>query len=535
VLLARHAIFLAPLNVDEELTLRLGEFSFRHIFHIVSTQRGGGPLHFWLEHFLLQWWPSLQALRVPSLVFFCLALPAVALVARELVGAEAAAGVVLLTAAAPVPESYATFGRPHTMLFAWLMWGTVLGLRAARSGGRARWAAAGAVLGTSVFVHPTAPLYALVAFGAAVLYAPRPWRELVREAWPGVVTLVVGFLPYYVVTLHVLGDRYGVGAGAPTGRTFSGNPVWEDALHFVAPGAHDLNYFTGFAALGLLVLAFTRRRVAVFAVVTVAAPVLFFTYVPASGTSALFFDRYMIPVTPAFLVLVVWGCATVARWAGRWRLLALALLVGGLLTVEIRIDVPRQRALRALQLTTVTQAVAAAAGSDTVLFGTTGSSNTGTFAGAFTFGRPATILDRYLSLRIHDLRVVDDDACTRLAPFLTGPQTPNHGLWVFYAAYADQEARGATAFAGLAGVSVSRPAPGYFLVRSLEALPPRPLVSLGQALRRRWRAAVPQNTRVNELLTADRQALADPTACPAYGDLGDPDISPHWPPLPSKS
>jgi hypothetical protein len=41
------------LNVDEELTLRLGDFSFRHIFHIVSTQRGGGPVHFWLAHFLL--------------------------------------------------------------------------------------------------------------------------------------------------------------------------------------------------------------------------------------------------------------------------------------------------------------------------------------------------------------------------------------------------------------------------------------------------------------------------------------------------
>jgi Dolichyl-phosphate-mannose-protein mannosyltransferase len=526
VLLARHAIFLAPLNVDEELTLRLSEFSFRNIFHIVSTQRGGGPLHFWLEHFLLGWWPSLQALRVPSLVFFCLALPAVALVARELIGAEAAAGVVLLTAASPVPESYATFGRPHTMLFAWLMWGTVLALRAARTGGRGWWIAAGAELGTSVFVHPTAPLYALVAFAAALLYAPRRWRAVAGEAWPGAVALVVGFLPYYIATLHVLGDRYGIGAGAPSGRTFSGNPVWEDALHFVAPGAHDLNYFSLLAIAGLVVLAATRRRVAIFAVVTVAAPVLFFTYVPASGTSALFFDRYMIPVAPAFLVLVLAGCLTVARWAGAWRLLVLAILVAGLLTIEIRIDVPRQHVLRALDLTTVTHAVAAA-DSDAVLFGTTGASNTGTFAGAFTFGRPATILDRYLSLRIGGLRVVDDDACARLAPFLLGPQTAVHGLWVFYAAYPDEQAAGSSAFDGVNDVTVERPATGYLLVRSQQALPPRRLVELGQLLR--------QNSRVNELLIADRQALRNPYACPAYGDLGDPDISPHWPPIPSKS
>ena len=97
------------------------------MFHIVSTERGGGPVHFWLEHFLQGWWPGLEALRVPSLLFACLALPAVALIARELVGDEGGAAVVLLLAVSPIPVLYATFGRPHTLLFAWLMWGTVLG------------------------------------------------------------------------------------------------------------------------------------------------------------------------------------------------------------------------------------------------------------------------------------------------------------------------------------------------------------------------------------------------------------------------
>ena len=70
-----QAVWWSPLNVDEELTLRVSEFSFRHVFHVVSTQRGGGPLHFWLEHFLQGWWPGLESLRAPSLVFGCLALP----------------------------------------------------------------------------------------------------------------------------------------------------------------------------------------------------------------------------------------------------------------------------------------------------------------------------------------------------------------------------------------------------------------------------------------------------------------------------
>jgi hypothetical protein len=534
VLLARHAVFLSPLNVDEELTIRLGDFSFGHIFHIVSTQRGGGPLHFWLEHFLLGWWPSLQALRLPSLVFFCLALPAVALVARELVGAESAAGVVLLVAAAPIPVSYATFGRPHTLLFAWLLWATAAILRAARTGSRAWWVGGGLALGTSVFVHPTAPLYAITAFAGALVLAARPWRAVVREAWPGAVALAVGFLPYYLVTLHVLSDRYGLGT-AKTGRTFDGKPVWQDALHFLAPGPHEVNYLSVLSAVGLVALLVARRyRVALFCAGTVVVPVVFFSVVPANGTSALFFDRYVIPTAPAFLVLVVAGCAAIARWAGPLRLAVLALLVGGLLATEVRIDLPRQNVLRQLGLSRVTEVVRSLDGG-TVVFGATGSSDPDALAGAFTFGRPAPLLNRYLSLRIAGLDTVDDDSCARLAPFLLGPRTPRHGLWIFYAAASDQEASAAAAFAGLPSVTVARPVRGFFLLRSRAALPPRALVLLGERLRLRWQQAVPENRRVQESLDATREALAHPHDCTPYGVLDDPNISPHWPPLPTQT
>jgi 4-amino-4-deoxy-L-arabinose transferase-like glycosyltransferase len=473
---------------------------------------------------------------VPSLVFFCLALAGAAVVARDLAGSDVAAGVVLLLAASPVPESYATFGRPHTMLFAWLMWATVVVLRAVRTGSRRWWAAGGFALGTSVFVHPTAPLYALVAFGAALLLVPRPPRAVLREAWPGAVAVVVGFLPYYLATLHVLTDRYGVGApGGRGGRTFDQLPVWEDAVHFLAPGARGLNFFTVLGAVGVVALLVARKvRLLLFLAATVLAPIVFFSVVPTNGTSALFFDRYTIPSAPAFLVAVVVGCAAIARWAGRWRLLVLAILVAGLFAIEVRIDVPRQRTIRGLELGTIAHAVAAA-DRDAVLFGSTGSTNPDNFAAAFTFGRPATLLDRYVSLRIPSLRVVDDDACARVAPFLTGPATPLHGLWLFYAAFPIQAAAAQEAFAPLRSVTVERPTPAIFLLRSRDASAPEQLVRLGERLRLRWRAAVPQNPRVNELLIADRDALRDPAACPAYGTLGDPDISPHWPPLQSKS
>jgi hypothetical protein len=62
-------------------------------------------------------------------------------------------------------------------------------------------------------------------------------------------------------------------------------------------------------------------------------------------------------------------------------------------------------------------------------------------------------------------------------------------------------------------------------------LQPKQLVQLGQSVRLVWRGAVPQNPRVNELLQADRQLLRTPPVCKPYGDLGDPGVSPHWPPV----
>jgi hypothetical protein len=88
-----------------------------------------------------------------------------------------------------------------------------------------------------------------------------------------------------------------------------------------------------------------------------------------------------------------------------------------------------------------------------------------------------------------------------------------------------------TGFHPIPGVELIRPTPRYVVARSTGALPPRQLVELGRRLRLAWRAAVPLNARVNELLIADRDALRDAHACPAYGVLGDPDISPHWPPV----
>ena len=526
VWLALPLVWWTPLNVDEELTIRVADFSFANIFDIVSTKRGGGPLHFWLEHYLLGWWPSIGSLRIPSLVFLCLALPAVALVVRRLVGSEASAGAVILTAASPIPVLYATFGRPHTMLFAWLMWATVLAVAAADDGDRRLWAAAGAALGLTVLVHPTAPLYAGTVLIVALVYAPGDPRSVLREAWPGLVTFAVTFLPYYLRTLHVLGDRYGVSAGAARGRTFSGDPVWVDARRFIAPSAHNVNYFTVLAAVGIVALLVARNwRVVAVCVLTIAAPVVFFSVVPASGDSALFFDRYMLPTIPAFLALVMVGLLTLASLAGPLRLVVVVVGVGWLLAHELHYTLQHRDRTRAIAIESVADA-AARQPAGSVLFGSTGTS--GANFASFDYGHPANLLDRYVALRDGSLVLVDDDSCQRAQPFLRGDPTPRYGVWLFYAAFPDEERAATTAFARLKAVVV-RPGPGYFLVRSPKKLAPVALIRLGRSYRVVWRRAVPSNRRVNELLIADRQLLRG--RCIPYGDLGDPGISPHWPPV----
>lgn len=464
----------------------------------------------------------MAALRVPSLVFSCLALPAVGLVVRRLTRDELpAAAVVVLTALSPIPVMYATFGRPHTLLFAWLMWATVVALLAADSGDRRLWIVAGALLGLTVFVHPTAPLYALTAFGAAWLYAPGPVREKVRVAWPGAVALLVTFAPYYLKTLHVLSDRYGVGgSNGQSGRTFSGNPVWEDALHFVAPGRYDINYFSVLAVVGVVVLLVRRSyRPLLFCVATIAAPVVFFSVVPTSGDSALFFDRYMIPVTPAFLVLVCVGVFAIASWAGTWRVLVAVVLVAGLAAIEVRFDLDHRRATHRIGVDAVVAAVQHEP-AGTVIFGSTGTS--GANFSAFDYGHPANLLDHVVALRVPALDRVDDEACANLEPFLRS-DVPRYGLWLFYAASPDETAAAARALG-------ADPIGGhYFAVRSRTPLAPRALVREGVRLRLAWKNAVPLNRRVDELLIADRSALAG--TCAPYGDLGDPGISPHWPPV----
>jgi hypothetical protein len=298
-------------------------------------------------------------------------------------------------------------------------------------------------------------------------------------------------------------------------------------LHFLTPEPHAVNFFTVLAAGGFVAMAWRRPRSAIFCALSIAAPVVFFTLVPTSGRSAIFFDRYMIPTLPAFSMLVSTACLAVAR-PGRVRVVVAAVLVAGLLAIDLRAIDERHDQLADFRLGRVASAVDARR-NGSVLFGTTGSTSTEDTVGAFTFGRPANLFERYVSLRHDGVRVVDDDSCVPIVSFLRGSSRARRGLWVFYPARPEEAAAAAEAFRAIGGVQVARPTPSFFVIQSDAPRAPRRLVGLGLVLRRAWHEAVPRNPRVAEQIGAARTALSHPANCHPSGEFGDPDITPVWP------
>jgi Dolichyl-phosphate-mannose-protein mannosyltransferase len=493
------AMWNAPLNIDEEVTISVAEKSVTTIWNVVWGARGGGPLHFLLEHFALMWPGGLIALRLPSLVFFVLALPGIALLARELVAEEEARLTPLLLALAPLAVSYATFGRPHMLFLATFVWATWFAFRAGRLGGRRRWAIAGLLLASLAYIHPTAPLYAWIALAAAFLYAWPSSRRAWLEALPALAAFVAVSVPYYVHALGVLRSRYAVHEGAPRGRTYTGNSVQYDATHALAPFPAWL--FVTIAVIGFLALAWRRWRSAVILAAMVVAPVVFFMLVPASNPSARFFTRYMLPSEPAFSILLACGIVALARLA-RARIAIVLVLVALLCAFELSSVISRRMQISKLELPRLAEVVRGQA-DDAVLFTPVGNfAAAGTFD-ALTRSRPPRLLGRYLDLSVRGLAFVPDDSCAAVGAFLSSKQERTRGLWIFYVTPSWNFAR-ENPFRRVRGVTATPVGGNYVVVRSHRLRPPWRLLRLGSRLRGIWAQFDPADPDAAILAATDR-------------------------------
>lgn len=376
------AVWWEPLHADEWVTLSVAPRAPSTILDQIFEEKGGGPVHFLIEHVFLAWPGGLEGLRLPSLLAFALALPAAGLLARELAGRREALLLPVVLAAAPLAVELATFGRMYGLLLAAYLWATVAALRAAGRG-TAALASAAAALGALVYVHPLAPLYAVPALAGALLLG----RVRLRAAtWAGSAFLAAG-APYWLHALWRLRESYYVGyAGSERLEATGGRSVGEESLLAFSAG-----YWLGAAAFTALFVAGTvalhrrgRRREALVLAAWVTIPVLFFVLVPAGDVEAggtRFYPRYLLPALPAFLLSVTAGCLAAPRVVAA----GLAALVLGL---EANDDRVRVQKLERLHLGAAVATVRSL-GDDAVLLPA---------GGRAVAGRPAYLLDELLDL-----------------------------------------------------------------------------------------------------------------------------------------
>jgi hypothetical protein len=422
------AVWWEPLHVDEQVTLTRAPQSVGAILEQIFVEKGGAPVYFLVERVTLAWPGGVEGLRLPSVVFFLLALPAAGLVARR-VGGRTAGGVVpAVVGLAPLAVELATFGRMYALFVALVLWTTWAALRVGESGRHRDWLVLGALAGALVYVHPIAPLYGGLVLATAALLARARLRTLAALAGAAAVAFFVVGAPYYLHALPRLRERYYVGyAGSARLETTAGRSVPEEALFAFTPGGMPIALlFAAFALAGLVALTLTDRRAAAALALWVAVPVGFFSLVPAGDVAAggtRFFDRYLVAALPAFLLLVVVGALGLGRLLR--RPIAAGAAVSAVLALEGADAAERLAQLRALALPELAAAVSPYA-ERAVVFDGLGTAGAGA-------GRSPRLLDDYLALESPTVeRGLGDQALVAER----APTAGRFGLWVVRASHA---------------------------------------------------------------------------------------------------
>jgi len=508
---ALPAVWWEPLHYDEAVTLNFAPHSLVTIVRQIFVEKGGAPIFFFVEHASLSWPGGIAGLRLPSVLFFVLALPAADLVARELCGAIEGVLVALCLALAPLAVSLATFGRMYSLFLAASLFATWLCLRAGREASRDRWIAGGALCGALVYVHPIAPLYSGLALTGGIIWSRLPARRAVASALPGLIAAAIVAIPY-AYAFAVLQRRYHVGdSGSTLLATTAGRSVTEQAARALTPaGASGAILVSLVALVGLAALARRNGRAALILALWLVVPIAFFSLVPAGGAGGTrFYDRYVIPALPAFLLLVVSGCLALGSLAGR-RVLVGSLLVAALICAEASDDATHAARLHDLGLRHLVRAVAPER-SNVVLFSSTGSTIS---------DRPPELLAEYVALELPGIERVDELPALDpryqadvvqlgqkdVAAFIAGGDGRRIGVWIFRGSPARMPAA-IGRLTRIGAVETQRVSSAIVVVRSRRPAAPRILIEQGLLVRRAWSQGSRHAPLVGMILAVDRGAL----------------------------
>ncbi|MGJ5755478.1 glycosyltransferase family 39 protein [Streptomyces puniciscabiei] len=296
---------------DEAVSFQVGRRTVPQIWLLLHDVDAVHGLYYLLVHTVLAVHPGEVVLRLPSV---CAAAGTAALVAalgtrlsRPRVGLWAG----LLYAVAPMAGHYAQEGRSYALVAAGAALATLLLVRAVRCGSARSWAAYGAVLGLTCWLHEFAVLLLCAHAGAlaSARVGGRVWRRWACAAGGVVVSLV----PMAVVSR---------GQAAQVAWLRRPTVVTAEGLvrGFLGPSGGVYAVCLGLALAGSAGLVGRRGEI------TLAGVALPLTVVPpavlmlASQVSPLYVDRYVLYALSGAPLLVAAGAERVAGVVGRLRL-----------------------------------------------------------------------------------------------------------------------------------------------------------------------------------------------------------------------
>jgi 4-amino-4-deoxy-L-arabinose transferase-like glycosyltransferase len=325
-----------PPHEDETLVFFLSRQPVGELLDAVS-ERGGAPLHFLLAHVVLLISPTLEALRLLSLIPVVAALPVIAALAARLAGRSAAIVATVVVAVSWTTLYHGIYARMYGLFLLATALSFLLLLRARERPTAVRWTLWALAALAAVALQP----YGALVFAIQALYvlstARRSLRSLAQPALAFGLVLAAA-VPLWITYAH-LASRFGVEAGTG-GEAELGRPgevaayLWETLGAFTAgwPAAQIPIALT--ALTGLVLLTRRNRDAAVLMglVVLVPAAVLFLT---RSGTGLFLEPRHLLFALPFLAIALAVAILAAARAAGRYAPAVVAVAVACLVALEV--------------------------------------------------------------------------------------------------------------------------------------------------------------------------------------------------------
>jgi len=333
------------LRLDESISLGLAQGSMTQILDYTIGEDYNPPFFYAILHY----WTHLAgttewAVRMPSAFLGAAAVPLLYLVGRRLIGSRAALFAAAIGAGSPFWVWHSLDARAYALVLTLVLAALYLLMEAVEKGRFWRWGAYAAVTALSFHAHYFALLMPLVHVTYVVVYTDSRRRVL---AWlGGLAGAVLLFVPWALLFYrgHVdsggVGDlTTGVAAAAPDYGFYA---IASTLVIFVSVyvvgyfGAGVLAVITG-VVLGAWPLAVLRAAVTpqivdrlrspatVFLLVWLALPIAII-FGARAWKPELFFQRYLIAVSPALFLIMGSGISLIVRR----RALGLALVFASL-------------------------------------------------------------------------------------------------------------------------------------------------------------------------------------------------------------